>query len=166
MTLIIAYAIMFGVGALGLIVPTNLFIIVLPFFLWLVYIGKGLFFTAVTHGVVLGLIISIVSTPLFALGAAVLFLIGRLAIDIPHLKLILTFKKLYDNLGAIYIFGYTKPLEKMKELKKAIKYLMYREMGEKTILKAYALGYSASGDEDKEPAQIVSFMEDLIKESV
>jgi len=163
--LALSYLIMIGVGLLGLVVPTTLFVILAPILVFAM--NRALLLSVLAHGVILGLVVSLVIVnPIFVVVAFGLFLVGRILIDVPYLKMVKSIGIMYDELGFVYGHGYSMPIEKTEQLFDTIKALRGYGTSDILIAEAYILGHYLSEDEKYNHKEVGDFVEHLLKECV
>jgi len=164
-SLALSYTIMIAVGLLGLVVPPMLFVILAP--ILVLSMDRALILAILAHSVILGLVISLViANPIFIAIVVGLFILARITIDAPYLRLMKDIGGMYDKLGFIYGHGYSMPLEKTEQLFGLIEAL--RDYGTSDVLmaEAYALGHHLSEDEMYSAKEVGDFVEHLLKECV
>lgn len=161
--LITAYIIMLAGGyALGTYVDSGLLIVIALPLTYLMIHNVAL--ASAWHAVVLGAIIGLMSGQLeFIIPAMVLFLAGRLAIDIPHLRITLNFKRTHEKVLVISGYGFEHPLKADDHFLETVYDLYYGGMQSKRIMRAYVYGHHLSKNEDVSSEEVIQFIKEVLE---
>lgn len=159
----VAYIILVGGGyLLGTYIPIDLLILLaFPVFYLMIY---NVFFSSLFHAIVLGIVINLLSgNSIFILLVISLFVIARLFIDIPFMKLMFGYKTFYNIFINIVGYGYEHPMTMDEGLIEDIKFLLLAGAKKRKIFRAYSYGYILSENTRYTREEVGDFIKSILE---